>query len=69
MDQDFQHMLENDIDFVAIKRYKYSLAVLEDRYPDGAPDHIIAKALGIPETEVEVRYQKIVLELRAKMGV
>lgn len=68
-DKDVQHMLETDVDFVAIRRYRFSLTALEERYPDGAPDHIIAKALEIPEADVEARYQRIVLDLRAKMGV
>jgi hypothetical protein len=69
MERSVKHMLENDLDFIAIKRYKFSLAALENRYPDGAPDHIIAKALEISEDQVEARYQQIVLDLRAKMGV
>jgi len=69
MDRSVKHMVETDLDFVAIKRYGFSLTALEERYPDGAPDHIIAKALVIAEEDVEKRYQQIILDLRAEMGV
>lgn len=61
--------LNEDPDWIAIKRYSNSLKVLEKRYPDGCPDHIIAQALGITETEVEEHYQKIVACLRLGIGV
>jgi hypothetical protein len=67
--QDTQEMLEANADFVAIKRYGNSLIKLEERYPDGCPDHIIAQALLITEEQVEARYQKIIACLRADIGV
>lgn len=42
---------------------------LVKRYPNGCPDHVIAKFLGISEKEVEAKYQSIIACLRAKMGV
>lgn len=69
MAPDVKNMLETNPDYIAIKRYKNSLTILENRYPDGAPDHIIAKALLISEEEVEKRYQEIVALLRQYVGV
>jgi hypothetical protein len=65
MTQDVQDMLATLPDYIAIKRYNNSIAALEKRYPEGAPTHVIAQALEIPEEEVEIRYQKIISVLRA----
>ena len=56
-------------DFVNSKRYDYSLQKLEERYPDGAPDNVIANALMIKEEEVEPEFDKVVIKMRAHMGV
>jgi hypothetical protein len=56
-------------DYVAIKRFDFSLEKLVKRYPDGAPIHVIAEALMISEPEVEELYQKAVVKLRHIMGV
>jgi hypothetical protein len=69
MSKDTKDMLNEDPDFIAIKRYKHSLSALEKRYPEGIPNHIVALALDLTEEEVEQRYQNIVLAIRAKMGV
>ena len=67
--QDVNHKLETDPDFIAIKRYKNSLAALEERYQNSIPDHVIALALNLTEAEVEERYQKIISCIRGEMGV
>lgn len=64
-----KQMIENDPDFIASKRYSYSLAKLLERYPDGCPDRVIATVLQMSEEEVEVLYQKIVYKLRHHMKV
>ena len=69
MNNDEEMRLNVDPDWIAIKRYKNSIEVLEKRYPDGCPAHIIARALGITEDEVEERYQKIITCIRIKIGV
>lgn len=68
-EEETRKKVQEDLDFVNAKRYEYSLAVLEERYPDGAPDNIIASALMIEEEEVEVEYDKVVDKLRDLMGV
>lgn len=65
---DIATMLETIPDFIAIKRFDYSLAKLEERYPDGAPDRVIAAALQISEDEVGARYARIVSQLRTDLG-
>jgi hypothetical protein len=69
MTQDVPNMIATLPDYIPIKRYKNSLALLEVRYPNGAPTHIVAQALGITEEEVETRYLGVVDQLRKELGV
>jgi hypothetical protein len=64
-----KQLIESDPDFIYSKRFNYSLAELQKRYPDGCPDRIIAAVLMITEDDVEAIYQKIVVKLRNAMGV
>jgi hypothetical protein len=59
--------INTDPDFVATKRFDYSLAQVIERFPDGAPDRTIAHALMIAEDDVERVYQDIVARLREKL--
>lgn len=61
-------MLAKDPDFVCMKRFGFSLRRLMERYPDGAPDNVIALALNCTEVEVERRYQNIVQVLKGSVG-
>jgi hypothetical protein len=61
--------LENDPDFIAIKRFGFSLDAISERYPEGCPKHIIGKALLLSDDEIDALYDKIVLSLREKMKV
>lgn len=62
-------LLVEDPNFVAIKRYGYSLTKMLERYPDGCPHRLIAQALLITEDDVQAMYDGIVLKLRARMKV
>lgn len=62
---DQRKKIETDPDFIALKRFGYSLAVLVERHPEGVPDKMIAQALLISEAEVEELYEKAVASLRA----
>jgi len=61
--------IANEENFIAIKRFNYSLERMLERYPDGVPDRIIAQALLIKEEDVEELYQKIILKLRKGMKI
>lgn len=54
--------------FIALKRFDYSLAKLLKRYPDGVPDEVIANALSITVEEVEMIYQDIIDRLSARIN-
>lgn len=60
--------IQTDEGFVYLKRYKYSLKRLLDRYPEGCPDKVIAAALMITEEDVEAEYERIVVKLRELIG-
>jgi hypothetical protein len=61
--------LKRDPNFVYSKRHDYSLAKLEERYPDGVPDNVIAAVLMIPEDKVDEEFEKVVAKMRGLMGV
>ena len=62
-------LVAEDPNYVALKRFEFSLEKVLDRYPEGCPDRLIAQALMIPEHEVEELYQNAVVKLRMIMGV
>ncbi len=68
-EEDARKKLNTDPNFANAKRYDYSMRKLEERYPDGAPDNVIATALMIPEVEVEPALAKLVVKMRELMGV
>jgi hypothetical protein len=62
--EEIKNKIEQDEDFVNIKRFDYSLKKLLERYPEGAPVSVMAQALMIPEEELEIMYQNILSKLR-----
>lgn len=60
--------INSDPDFVYLKRFDYSLAKVLERFPEGAPDHTIAKALMMTPEDVEATYQRIVAKLRGSLA-
>jgi len=67
--EEIQFLIENENDWIAIKRFDYSLKKLLKRYPDGAPDRVIAQALYMTEEEVVELAKEIIERLKEKMGV
>ena len=62
-------LLKTDPDFIAIKRFDYSLEKLVDRYPEGCPKHIICKAFLMAEAEIDEVYNAVLDKLRKTMKV
>ena len=67
--EEIKFRVENDADFIAIKRFEYSIEKLMERYPDGVPQRIIAQALATTEQNVEKLYQRAIGKLRQAMKV
>ena len=65
---DLVRKVKEDKDFIALKRFGYSLTDLRDRYPDGCPNHIIASALLVTEDEVEQLWLTAVKHLQGLLG-
>lgn len=61
--------VHNELDYIGLKRYGFSLLKLMVRYPDGAPDHVIADALLIEESEIDTLYKDIVKKLQGHLGI
>lgn len=68
-DNDSKQLIRTNSDYICLKRYRNSISILLERYPEGVPDHIIAEALGLTPQELEVEETKIIACLRAKMGL
>ncbi len=67
--EEVSYRLHHDPNFIALKRFSYSMAKLLERYPDGVPEKFIASALEISEDEVEEIYQDIVCRLRESLQI
>jgi len=67
--EEARRRIEHDDDFVFVKRFDYSLTKLLERYPDGAPNRVIAQALLTTEEDVEAQYDRITRKTRRKMKV
>jgi len=63
--EEVMRLINEDEDFVNLKRYWYSLDKVVGRYPDGAPDHVLAAALSIDEDDVKDMYDAIATKLRS----
>jgi hypothetical protein len=61
--------LQEDPNYIILKRYNFSIERLLERYPDGVPDHIIAEALDLTADELNQQYAEIISCLRDKMRV
>ncbi len=68
-DAETARLIAEDPDFVALPRYGNSLAQVIERYPDGAPLHVVAKALQMREDEAEDLEALIIAKLREEMKV
>lgn len=68
-DEQIKFLLETDPNFINSKRFGYSLKALAERYPDGAPDRIIASALSIPIVEVSAAYDRVVEKIQGLLKV
>lgn len=62
-------LVEFDPEFIYSKRFEYSLDKCIDRYPEGAPDKVIAQCLMMTEEEVEDTFQSVIKKLQKVMKV
>ena len=54
-------------DYIHLRRYGFSLGKTMARFPDGAPDRVIAAALRITIADVDKIYNEIIQKLRDKL--
>jgi len=65
--EEVQHKLENDPNFIAIKRFDFNISKLLERYPNGCSDKVIAQALNMNETQLKELEEKVLAKLRDAM--
>ncbi len=61
---DITQKLHDDPDFVAIKRFDYSIKKMKEKYPESAPKRLIAVALKLTEPELEDLITETLAELK-----
>jgi hypothetical protein len=69
-----RHQIDTDPDYIALKRYDFSLEKFLERYPNGVSDdeagvRVIARALQMTEDEVRKTSDRIVGALQRAMKV
>jgi hypothetical protein len=68
-DDEIDYLVREDREYVALSRYGYSIDEVVAKYPDGAPLHVIARALHMTEDEVEALEEIVYEKLRGAMGI
>jgi hypothetical protein len=66
---DARRLVQTNSDFVYAKRFNNSLAAVRARYPEGAPDHVVAAALMITEDDVDRLYDEAVVMMQKHLQV
>lgn len=67
--EEIRNRINTEKNYVNIKRFDYDIEKVLDRYPDGAPNKVIAAGLLMTEEEIEEVYQGVILKLRGAMKV
>lgn len=60
-------MIQQNPDYIALRRFNHSLTKLLKRYPDGCPNHVIAAALALTEDEMKVLYEGLIQKLKKEL--
>lgn len=61
--------IDTDPDFIFSKRFNNSLKKCLERFPEGAPNKVIAQCLIVTEDEVELIHTQVIEKLRKIMKV
>lgn len=68
-EEEIRDKIRNDPSFINAKRFDFKIGNLEEKFPDGCPDHVIADVLMIPAESIESEMAAIVEKMRTSMGV
>lgn len=63
---ELDNFIRSNPDYVCMARYGCSLKRVMERFPDGVPDDVAAKALNISESEYKETIANAIAKLRAK---
>jgi hypothetical protein len=61
--------INEEPDFVYLEKFDNSLSKVLDKFPDGAPNKLICKALMMTEEEVEETARSAIMKIREALGV
>lgn len=53
----FKTRISNELDFIVNSRFSNSLRLIMNRYPEGVPEHIIAKSLMLAPPEISLLHK------------
>lgn len=67
--EEIRFQVNNNPDFIALSSFEYSLDKLLNKYPDGVPMKVIARALAMTEEQVEALYKRAIDKLRVGMRI
>ena len=68
MSEEKKHKIDNELDWIDYPKYKNSIKnLIDEKYPNGAPNDVIAKSLNMSEAEVEELYQSAIKKLQAEL--
>ena len=62
--QNIKNKIEEDPDFILLKRFDYSLKRFLEKHQNGTTDKIISQALGITPEELKTKYTEILSKLK-----
>jgi hypothetical protein len=66
---EMRNRIRTENDYVALKRFDYSLQNVLEKFPDGAPIKVIAQGLLMTEEEVEELLETVIFKLRNKLNI
>lgn len=68
-EEEVRRKVDQEPDYVAGGHHGHSLRALRDRYPDGAPGHVVARALARTERQARALYAVTMRQIRRWLGV
>ena len=65
--EETRKLIDTSPDFVNAPRFGNSLNKLLEKYPDGAPDRVVAQALMMTQEEVDELLKRVLYKLRTHL--
>lgn len=66
---DLRQRIDTERDFVALPRYGNSIQRVIDKFPNGVPEHLTARALRMSPRQLQMLWGRILRKLRVVLDV